>query len=181
MFNLLRLLARLHGRTWDAAHRWQSLRSAIADGRRLPGAGAERASWFGAGVVVAAAGMGGYVLVVAPAMAAQAEPRPLPPRPQPPPVRVQVAGEVARPGAYDLPSTARVEDAVRLAGGPTEQADLSGLNQAAHLFDGQRVLVPRSPAATRTAWPTREPAAARAPPGTGTPWLRWTPMATHMA
>ena len=75
---------------------------------------AERISWFGAGLTVAAAGGVGYLLVVAPIMAAQATPPP--PRPQPAPLRVQVIGEVGPPGSYDLPHTARVEDAVHHSG-----------------------------------------------------------------
>src|SRR5688500_5116973 len=46
-------------------------------------------------------------------------------------VVVHVAGAVRRPGVYKLPSTARVDDAVAEAGGPTRRADLGGLNLAA--------------------------------------------------
>ena len=57
-------------------------------------------------------------------------------------VVVHVAGAVRRPGVYKLPSTARVDDAVAQAGGPTRRADLGGLNLAAEVEDGRQVLVP---------------------------------------
>lgn len=62
---------------------------------------------------------------------------------------VHVAGEVRRPGVYRLPAGARVLRGVKAAGGPTGRADLSGLNLAAPLQDGQQVRVPGrvSPAA----------------------------------
>jgi competence protein ComEA len=57
-------------------------------------------------------------------------------------VLVHVAGAVGVPGVYELPAGARVDDAVRIAGGPVDGADLDGLNLAAPLADGQRVYVP---------------------------------------
>jgi competence protein ComEA len=57
-------------------------------------------------------------------------------------VVVHVAGAVRRPGVYRLRAGARVEAAVRLAGGPTRRADLGGLNLAAKVEDGRQVLVP---------------------------------------
>jgi competence protein ComEA len=56
---------------------------------------------------------------------------------------VQVAGEVRRPGVYRLRSSERVDDAVRMAGGATSRADLSGVNLAAKVEDGRQVIVPR--------------------------------------
>jgi competence protein ComEA len=58
-------------------------------------------------------------------------------------VTVHVAGAVRRPGVYRLPSSARVVDAVRRAGGARRRADLSALNLASKLEDGRQVLVPR--------------------------------------
>jgi competence protein ComEA len=55
---------------------------------------------------------------------------------------VQVAGEVRRPGVYRLRSSERVDDAVRMAGGATSRADLSGVNLAAKVEDGRQVIVP---------------------------------------
>lgn len=57
-------------------------------------------------------------------------------------VVVHVAGQVARPGVHQLAAGARVDDAIRSAGGPTPDADLDGLNLAAGLVDGQRIYVP---------------------------------------
>ena len=58
-------------------------------------------------------------------------------------IRVHVAGEVSRPGVYQLPGTARVVDAVDAAGGPTTHADVDVINLAAALFDTAQIFVPR--------------------------------------
>jgi competence protein ComEA len=63
-------------------------------------------------------------------------------RSQPATVLVHVAGEVRRPGVYRVAVGARVLRAVKAAGGPTRRADLSGLNLAAPIQDGQQVRVP---------------------------------------
>lgn len=55
---------------------------------------------------------------------------------------VHVAGEVKRPGVYPIAPGARVIQAIRGAGGPTRKANMSGLNLAATLQDGQQVIVP---------------------------------------
>jgi competence protein ComEA len=56
---------------------------------------------------------------------------------------VHVAGAVTHPGVVELPSGARVIDAIEAAGGGLSDADLDRLNLAAKLVDGQRVLVVR--------------------------------------
>jgi competence protein ComEA len=56
-------------------------------------------------------------------------------------VVVDVAGKVRRPGLYRLPEGARVDDAVRAAGGSLRGVDLSSLNLAARVVDGQQILV----------------------------------------
>ena len=57
-------------------------------------------------------------------------------------VVVDVTGAVRRPGVYRLPIGARVLDAVRKARAG-RHADLSGLNLAQRLADGEQVVVPR--------------------------------------
>ncbi|MFN8159649.1 MAG: helix-hairpin-helix domain-containing protein [Solirubrobacterales bacterium] len=55
---------------------------------------------------------------------------------------VDVTGAVRRPGVFRLPAGARVNDAVRRAGGPTGSAEVEAVNLAARLADGQQVVVP---------------------------------------
>ncbi|ASK64675.1 competence protein ComEA [Brachybacterium avium] len=55
---------------------------------------------------------------------------------------VHVSGAVAAPGVVQLPGDARVDDALRAAGGPTGDADLSVVNLARPLADGEQIHVP---------------------------------------
>ena len=55
---------------------------------------------------------------------------------------LHVAGAVNTPGVYQLAEGARIADAIRIAGGATENAALHRLNLAAKLNDGQQVVVP---------------------------------------
>ncbi|WP_435881633.1 helix-hairpin-helix domain-containing protein [Streptomyces xanthochromogenes] len=68
---------------------------------------------------------------------------------------VDVGGKVRRPGIYRLPNGSRVADALAAAGGVREGADLTGLNRARPLTDGEQVLA-------------GVPGAAPAGPGAGT-------------
>jgi competence protein ComEA len=62
-------------------------------------------------------------------------------------VVVQVAGAVARPGVYSLPTGSRVEDAISAAGGYSTDVDPRAaetkLNLAAKLQDAELIAVPR--------------------------------------
>jgi len=64
---------------------------------------------------------------------------------------VDVSGAVHRPGVYKLPAGSRVNDALIEAGGATGKADLTLVNRAATLTDGQQVLVPEKVSAASAA------------------------------
>ena len=59
-----------------------------------------------------------------------------------PPLIVHITGAVKNPGVYQLKSTDRIVDAVKIAGGETEEANLDLINLAALLKDGQKIIVP---------------------------------------
>ncbi len=61
---------------------------------------------------------------------------------QPARIKIHIVGAVARPGLYEANSGDRVDDALRLAGGPTAAADLAQINLAAKIADGQQLVVP---------------------------------------
>ncbi|MFC9895215.1 helix-hairpin-helix domain-containing protein [Nocardia sp. NPDC127579] len=84
----------------------------------------------------------------APALVPAADrPNAVPPTPTPELV-VSVVGLVHRPGLVHLPTGSRVADALAAAGGPTPDADLTGLNLAQRLTDSDQVMV--GPAHART-------------------------------
>jgi competence protein ComEA len=110
------------------------------------------------------------------------EPDPMAPRLfQPaPPIRVHVVGAVCNPDVYSLSAGARVEDAVRRAGGATANADLEAVNLAAPLRDGEQVKIPG-----RASRPALEPSAPSGEPlsgsGAAAPGSRAGPTAGQLA
>ena len=58
-------------------------------------------------------------------------------------VYVDIGGAVKEPKLAELDAGSRVEDAIRAAGGLTGEADLSSINRAALLNDGEKVYVPK--------------------------------------
>src|SRR4051794_14559804 len=66
---------------------------------------------------------------------------------------VHVVGAVRRPGVYRLGGGARVQDALRRAGGATRRADVDAINLAALVQDGAQIVVPRRGAAGAVAAP----------------------------
>lgn len=61
-------------------------------------------------------------------------------------VIVNVAGKVANPGVYKLPIGSRVVDAINLAGNQLKGVDISDINLARVLVDGEQILVGTPPA-----------------------------------
>lgn len=57
-------------------------------------------------------------------------------------IKVYVTGEVKFPGVIELESGARIEDAINLAGGTTDKSDLSLINLAYSLEDGEKLYIP---------------------------------------
>lgn len=54
---------------------------------------------------------------------------------------INVAGKVANPGVYQLPSGSRVIDAIQAAGNQLKGVDISEINLARVLIDGEQILV----------------------------------------
>lgn len=57
-------------------------------------------------------------------------------------VIIDICGAVNDSKVVTLPAGARVEDAIKAAGGTTDEADLSGINRAAVLTDGEKIYIP---------------------------------------
>ena len=57
-------------------------------------------------------------------------------------VVVDVAGAVVSPSVVRLDDGARVEDAITAAGGLADNADVSSINRAAVLHDGEKIYIP---------------------------------------
>jgi competence protein ComEA len=56
-------------------------------------------------------------------------------------VFVHVAGEVVKPGVYELPYSSRVFDAVAAAGGLSDNANTASVNLARIVEDGEQIVV----------------------------------------
>lgn len=99
-----------------------------------------------------------------------APPAPPPPSPLPVSLRVHVVGAVRKSGVYTLPAGARVDDAVKQAGGATTDADLERINLADTLKDGEQVRIPHQrerrapPVLTAAPRPARRPLPTTTPP-----------------
>ena len=58
-------------------------------------------------------------------------------------IGVHITGAVSRPDqVIFVPEGSRILDVIELAGGPTNEADLSRINLAAYVTDGQKIRVP---------------------------------------
>lgn len=106
----------------------------LSRGRVLVGAALLLVVLALAGRFLAAGGAAEPAQPLAEARVVRAEPRPA--------LVVHVVGAVRQPGLYRLKEGARVADAVSRAGGARPKADLSLVNLAAPVADGQQVVVP---------------------------------------
>ena len=112
------------------------------------------------------------VTVSAPGTDASAAPAPAAaptaaaPTPPPGPLVVSVSGKVHRPGLVEVPEGARVADVLDAAGGALPGTDLSALNLARRVADGEQVAVgvPAAPDSAPVAAPGAPPSAAGATP-----------------
>ena len=57
-------------------------------------------------------------------------------------IYVDVGGEVNQPSVVELSDGSRVTDAIAAAGGLTEKADLTDINRAAFVSDGEKIFIP---------------------------------------
>jgi competence protein ComEA len=77
------------------------------------------------------------------ALAPPGEPGILEPSPEAARLVLHVHGSVVEPGIVELPAGSRVVDAIAAARGPTDEADLGGVNLARVVVDGEQLYVPR--------------------------------------
>ncbi len=118
-----------------------ALAIALIGARYLQGAGAGPSPGGGKTSVVSLAGGGGSR---GPGVGGGAKPRGSPTgafgaaR-----IVLHVTGAVRRPGLVELRDGDRVGDAIRMAGGPARGADLTAVNLAMRVADGQQVVVPK--------------------------------------
>ena len=77
--------------------------------------------------------------------------------PTPVPLRVHVTGAVNNPGVYPLPRGSIWQEAIDAAGGPTTRGDLSRLNLAQAVKDGDQIVIPESMPTATPPPPTRTP------------------------
>ena len=55
---------------------------------------------------------------------------------------VDIGGAVKNPMLAELPDGSRVDDAIQAAGGLKQEADMSNINRAEFLLDGQKIYIP---------------------------------------
>lgn len=64
-------------------------------------------------------------------------------------VGIHIKGEVNAPGYYELNYGSRIKDAIKAAGSETKRADLSSVNLALRLSDGEEIVIPAIGAADK--------------------------------
>lgn len=96
---------------------------------------------------------GALPAVVVTSVPAADAPAPDTPQPAPGPLVLSVSGKVARPGLIEVPDGSRVADALDAAGGALPGTDLSALNLARRVVDGEQIAVGVPPAPDAAAAP----------------------------
>jgi competence protein ComEA len=96
--------------------------------------------WVGAAALVASGLIGVVLLWPTPATLPAIELAP--PRTTSGIVTVHVSGAIARPGLVSVDRNARVAEVIVAAGGALPEADLSAMNLASPVVDGQQLIVP---------------------------------------
>lgn len=118
----------------------------VASARSGAGASAVGASAMGGSSAVApSAGTSSVGALSAGAFAAQhtgAASGPLGPSGAPGEIAVYITGAVAKPGVYRVSVGERLDGVIELAGGPSEDADLSRINLAAYVKDAAHYRIP---------------------------------------
>ena len=71
-------------------------------------------------------------------------------------ITVHIMGQVSNPGVVSLKEGARVIDAINTAGGMLEEADMSKINLAYVLEDGQKIYIPSIKEKERDVYITKE-------------------------
>ena len=56
-------------------------------------------------------------------------------------IYVDIGGEVAMPGVYEVNEGTRLFEVIERAGGLTEEADIDEINRAETVFDGQKIMI----------------------------------------
>lgn len=60
-------------------------------------------------------------------------------------ITVAVTGAIATPGTVTVPGTSRLQHVIEAAGGLTIRADVTSLNMAARVGDGEHIVIPELP------------------------------------
>lgn len=57
-------------------------------------------------------------------------------------IKIHIAGEIINEGIYEINVGSRIDDAIKIAGGIKENADLTNINLAYELSDGEKIYIP---------------------------------------
>jgi len=58
-------------------------------------------------------------------------------------IKAYITGEVSNPGVYELDENSRLEDLIRVSGGLSSEANITNINLAMIVKDGDKVVIPK--------------------------------------